>query len=222
MVYLVGGFGEQHSTAGWIAHQWMALSFMPSVGISIAITATVGKCIGMGRTDLAARRVWLGVRLAVAYMTLCGVAFVVFRRELVELFVDAHTPQDQRELIIGLGSRFLIATAAFQFFDGIAMTLSGALRGAGDTRFPGIVTVLLAWSIIVGGGLAMVNLAPGLGSLGPWIAAASYIIVLAMVILFRFLGGHWKRIRLLEHGATGAAPVPPVPGVVEPQAATTL
>jgi MATE family multidrug resistance protein len=219
MVYLVGDFGPMHSTAGWIAHQWMTLSFMPAVGLSIAITATVGKCIGMGRMDLATQRVWLGLKLAVAYMTFCGLVFLIFRRHLVGMFVDAGTSPADRELIISVGSKFLIATAAFQFFDGIAMSMSGALRGAGDTRFPGIVTLLLSWTIIVGGGLALVHFAPQLQSLGPWIAAATYIIILALVLLARFLGGHWKKIKLLDHSA-GSEPGAglPAPAAVEPEA----
>ena len=43
MVHLVSGFGPQHASAGWIAHQYMSLSFMPAVGISVACTAIVGK-----------------------------------------------------------------------------------------------------------------------------------------------------------------------------------
>lgn len=215
MVYLVGRFGTMHSTAGWIAHQWMSMSFMPSLGISVAITAVVGKCMGMGRPDMAAHRTWLGLSLAVAWMTFCGVVFVVFRHELAGLFVESDTPAAQRETIIRLASGFLIATAAFQFFDGVAMSLCGALRGAGDTRFPSLATLALSWTIIVGGGLAMVNLAPGLESLGPWIAAAAYIITLALVILGRFLSGKWRRIKLL-HTPIGVTPIAPAAAEGEP------
>lgn len=210
MVAQVGHFGPMHSTAGWIAHQWMSLSFMPTYGISVAITATVGKCMGMGRPDLAQQRAWLGLKLAVAYMTFCAVVFVVFRHQLIDMFVENDTPAADRALLISLGAQFLIATAAFQFFDGIAMSLSGALRGAGDTRWVGVVTVILAWTIIVGAGWALVYLAPGLQSLGPWIAAAAYIIVLSLAILWRFLGGKWREIRLVgnsddEHSGSQAA-----------------
>ena len=203
MVYLVGMFGSTHSTAGWIAHQYMSLSFMPTVGISVAITAMVGKCLGMGRPDLAEQRAWLGMKLAVGYMTLCAVVFVVFREQLIRGFVDRDTPPEQAAELVRLGSAFLIATAAFQFFDGIAMSLSGALRGAGDTRWPGIATVLLSWSIIVLGGWLMVTYVPRLESLGAWMAAATYIVLLSAALLVRFMSGRWKEIRLLE-GSAGA------------------
>lgn len=203
MVGLVGSFGEKHSTAGWIAHQWMSLSFMPAVGISIAVTAAVGKQMGAGRPDRAANRAWTGVALALAYMGLCGVAFVVFREPMSRLFIPDETPLEDREFVVRMAGQFLIATAAFQLFDAIAMTLSGALRGAGDTVWIGIVTVGLSWGIIVGGGFAMVHFFPKLESVGPWVAAATYICVLSLTILARFLGGKWKSMKLVEGAAVG-------------------
>ncbi|MCG3122013.1 MAG: Multidrug resistance protein NorM [Phycisphaerales bacterium] len=198
MVYLVGEFGEFHSNAGWIAHQWMSLSFMPAVGISVAITAVVGKCMGARRPDLAARRAWLGLALAAGYMATMGLLFVVFREPMVRFFISGQTPPDDARQIIEVGTSFMIAAATFQLFDGIAMSLSGALRGAGDTVWVGVVTVVLSWTVIVGGGLALVRFAPSLGSVGPWIAASAYIVLLAVVCLYRFLSGEWKHIRLVD------------------------
>lgn len=204
MVAQVGHFGPRHSTAGWIAHQWMTLSFMPAVGISIAVTAMVGKAMGMGRPDLAAARAWLGVKVSVAYMSICAVCFVAFGPWLVGVFIDPGTPPEDRDQLLRLGTNFLIAAATFQFFDGIAMSLSGALRGAGDTRWVGLVTVILSWTLIVAGGWMMVYLAPGLGSVGPWITASAYVIVLALLVLGRFMRGKWKSIKLVEGGAAVA------------------
>src|SRR5204863_7549748 len=91
MVYLVSKFGKEHATAGWIAHQYMSLSFMPAVGISVACTAVVGKYMGMGKPELAARRAWLGVRIAVVYMVTCGILMVAFRGQLIRFFIDNDT-----------------------------------------------------------------------------------------------------------------------------------
>jgi MATE family multidrug resistance protein len=198
MVYFVGHFGAQHSTAGFIAHQWMSMSFMPAVGISVAVTAMVGKCMGMGRPDLAAQRAWMGVMLSMAYMGLCGIVFVVFREQLVRLFIDKNTPPEVVEELLKLGGRFLIAAAVFQIFDGLAMALSGALRGAGDTTFVGVVTVVSSWVVIVGGGWVAITVFPQIESVGPWGAAALYIITLSGFTLWRFLAGKWKLIKLVH------------------------
>jgi MATE family multidrug resistance protein len=208
MVYLVGEFGPLHSTAGWIAHRYMSLSFMPAVGLSIAVTAVVGRCMGAGKPEEAAHRAWLGVRLALGYMGVCGVLFLIFRHALVGLFIPSSTPPADVERVVALGSGFLLAVSAFQLFDAIAMVISGALRGAGDTVWPGVATLVLSWSIIVGGGLAMTRFFPHLESLGPWIAAAVYVGSLATALLIRFVRGRWKRINLLK-GSAVAHPATP-------------
>ncbi len=204
MVHLVSQFGPHHATAGWIAHQYMSLSFMPTVGISVACTAVVGKYMGMGRPDLAARRAWLGLRVSMVYMGLCGLAFLLFRRPMIGLFLEDGADPAIAAEVIRIGSVFLVATATFQLFDAIAMVLGGSLRGAGDTIVPGVVTVVLSWALIVGGGELLVRQAPGLGSLGPWIAAAAYIIALSLFFLGRFAGGRWRSIRLI-HSAQESA-----------------
>lgn len=205
MVYLVSHFGAEHATAGWIAHQYMSLSFMPAVGISVATTAIVGKYMGMGRPDIAERRAWLAVGMATGYMGLCGMMFVVLREPLTRVFIEHGTPEAQAEELVRLGSMMLIATACFQLFDGVAMVLSGALRGAGDTVVPGVATVVASWGVIVVGGLFMVSAFPALESLGAWIAAASYIAVLCVMLVVRFVWGPWRSIRLLKPaGADGA------------------
>ncbi len=198
MVHLVSRFGEAHASAGWMAHQYMSLSFMPAVGLSVAATAIVGKYMGAKRPDIAEKRAWLAVSLAGVYMGLCGVLFVVFRRELIGFFIEDGTTPERAEELVRLGSMMLIATACFQLFDAGAMVLSGALRGAGDTVVPGVATVLASWVVIVGGGTALVTFVPRWESLGAWGAAAVYIFVLCLILLARFMGGKWKSIRLLK------------------------
>lgn len=198
MVYMVSHHGKAHASAGWITHQYMSLSFMPAVGMSVATTAIVGKYIGMGRHDLAAARYWLALRWTVAYMGLCGLAFVLFRHQLIAFFVKDGTPPEELAELVRLGSMMLIATAAFQIFDAGAMVTSGALRGAGDTVFPGVMTVIASWAIIVGGGLAIAAAVPQLESIGAWIAAAAYIIILCLILVGRFLTGKWKSIKLIK------------------------
>lgn len=197
------------NTAGWIALRYMHLSFMPAVGMSIAVTAIVGKYMGMGRPDLAAKRAWLGMRITVAYMGLCALTFVLFREQLVDVFVSdelhATDPAGARALL-RVGAGVMIAAAVFQVFDAIAITTSGALRGAGDTVWPGVVTVIVSWLCIVGVGHVLLAFVPELGSLGPWIGASAYIISLGVLFLGRFIAGRWKTIDVLGRSA-GAGPV---------------
>ncbi len=187
-----------HNTTGWIALQYMHLSFMPAVGLSIACQAMVGKAMGMKRPDIATKRAVLALKITMGYMGLCALVFVVYREQLIGVFIDDATPPDQRAKLIAIGSTVMIAAAVFQLFDALAITTSAALRGAGDTVWPGVATIVLSWTCIVGLGYGLVHFVPSLGSLGPWIGASLYIILLGTVLGVRFGQGKWKLLSLVK------------------------
>ena len=201
MTVLAGGFGSAHMTAGWAAMRFVHMSFMPAVGLSTAATSLVGKHIGEGDLARAGRSAHAAVFIAVVWMTLCAVIFVVFRNELTSVFVDDGTPQDLAAQIRRIGAEIFICAAIFQTLDAIGIVYTGALRGAGDTVFPGILTVVLSGVVIVAGGYAMVRFFPQLEATGPWIAATAYIAILGVVLAIRFERGGWKRLHLLERAA---------------------
>lgn len=209
---LVAGFGVDHNTAGWIVLRYMHLSFMPAVGISYAVTALVGKCMGMKRPDLAARRAMLGLAVTMTYMSLCALALVLFPRAMTGFFIDPSTGAAQREAIIRIGVGVMMIAAVFQLFDAMGITVIGALRGAGDTVWPGVLTIILSWTCIVGVGGLLARLRPDLGSLGPWAGAGLYIILLGLFLIVRFARGRWKTIDLLAK-APGAATSPEIADV---------
>jgi MATE family multidrug resistance protein len=141
---------------------------------------------------------YTGMKVALAYMGTCALLFLIFRERMINVFIDASTPADDRAALVRLGSGMLIATACFQLFDAVAMIVNGALRGAGDTVWPGVATIILSWTLIVGGGHFMVAYFDHLQSIGPWIAAASYIAALCIAFYLRFASGKWKSIKLVK------------------------
>ena len=218
MAGLIATFGTAHNAAGWIALRYMHISFMPAVGLSMAVTAVVGKCIGADRRDLVVKRTLLGLSIAVGYMGACALLMVLFREQLVGVFADPEylrswltkvfgtdfglepltVPADTDIAnLIDIGAKVLILAATFQIFDACAITLVAALRGAGDTIWPGVATAVLSWTFLVGFGFLLIRTRPDLGSLGPWIGASAFIITLAIALAWRFWSGKWKRIDLL-------------------------
>ncbi len=201
MSVLVGRFGEDHMTAGWAALAYMHLSFMPAVGFSVATTSLVGKYIGSGQPDIAASRAHLALLLAVGYMTICAVIFFVFRHGLISFFVAGNElPPERAHEIIAIGGKLMVCAAVFQTADAFGIVYTGALRGAGDTVWPGMVTILYSWGFIVAGGWSAAVLWPQLGSVGPWVAAAAYVIIFGLTMWWRFEAGRWRSIRLLTGG----------------------
>jgi len=212
--YLVGQFGTKHLAAANAAMRYMHVSFMPAIGVSIAATAIVGKYIGEGRAELARSRAHTALRVAMVYMGLCALAFLIFRHQMIALFVTL-SPQAAEQAteaadIVRIGGRIMICAAIFQVFDAMGIVFSGALRGAGDTLWPMVMAASLAVVMLTGGGYLMSTYWPELTSLGPYIAATAYIVVYGVVMAWRFESGAWRRIRLLE-------PRPPVPAAMAPE-----
>ncbi len=203
---LVGMFGEDHMTAGWAALGWMHLSFMPAIGFSTAVSSLVGKYIGARQPDVAVARARLGLALAVAYMTTCAIVFFLFRYDLIGWFVAGRSlAVGQADEIIAIGGKLMICAAVFQTVDAFGITYSGALRGAGDTVWPGVVTIVYSWLFIVAGGWVITVLWPQLQSVGPWIAASAYVILYGVTMSVRFEAGRWRSIQLLDREPAAAA-----------------
>ena len=198
MTVLVGHFGENHMTAGWIALKYMHLSFMPAVGFSVAVSSLVGRYIGAEDPDTAVARARLGTALAVGYMTVCGILFFALRHSLVGAFVGGDVTAEDAADIVRIGGYLLICAAVFQTIDALGILYSGALRGAGDTVWPGVIGMIYSWTLIVGLGWAIIALWPGLESIGPWIAASIFIIAFGVTMMWRFESGRWRSINLID------------------------
>ncbi|MFT3683827.1 MAG: MATE family efflux transporter [Phycisphaerales bacterium] len=160
---------------------------------------------GAGRPDLAKQRAWLGIRCAMVYMGVCAVLMLALRHQMAWLFIEHGTSEKDAATIVAVAGDIMIVAAIFQVFDGLGIVIVGVLRGAGDTLWPGVVTVVLSWACIVGCGFAMVELAPGLGAVGPWIGAGIYIVLLGLFLGTRFFSGKWATRKLLGESAAVAA-----------------
>ncbi len=215
--FAVGFFGPIHTAASTIVMRYLHVSFMPAIGVSIACTALVGRYIGQGRPDLARKRAHAGLIIAIVYMGLCGLCFLLFRRQLVGVFLRSNgemtelirqglsRPEDLSE-ILRIGSAIFLCAAAFQVFDALGIVFIGSLRGAGDTLAPMLVTLVLSWTLVVGAGLACVKYLPQLTSIGPWIVASLYVTVLGLIMAWRFESGAWRKFNLLGQPTTSCLP----------------
>jgi len=214
MTVLIGRFGDAHMAAGWITMRYMHLAFMPIAGISFAATSLVGKYIGAGMHDLAANRARTALGLSMGYMIFSGSIFIMFRHELTGLFVAAQDVEPRlAEEIIRIGGSMMIAAGVFLLADAAGIIYSASLRGAGDTVWPGLVTIAYSWLIIVLGGWLMTVLFPQIESLGPWLALAAYLVIYGITMATRFERGRWRSIRLLhdEHEAEHVGVPSPAP-----------
>ncbi|MFQ6035565.1 MAG: MATE family efflux transporter [Sedimentisphaerales bacterium] len=175
---------------------YTSFSIMPIVGIATALTAAVGKAIGQGKKNLAAKQTSVCLRVALVYMGLVGLCFVLFRDALM-----AFWSSDSRVKEIGVN--ILICAAIYQVFHAARIIYSGSLRGAGDTVWLAIISAVAATVVLGLGGVLIVKLLPSLGSLGPWIAATFSIITAGLANRWRFKSNRWMNIDLFKRRAVG-------------------
>jgi MATE family multidrug resistance protein len=186
-VGIVGSFGAMYSAAQGTVMNFIMLSFMPAVGVGTAVNAMVGRKIGEKRYDLAHAAAFAGMKLAMTYMSICGVLIFLFRHDLAWVFLR---DPDRAAVAASL----LLLAALFQAFDGLNIVFISALRGAGDVRQPTVVMMSLAWGVCVGGGIIVAYTLPGLKALGPWIMATIYICLMAFYVLWRWRSEAWKKV----------------------------
>ncbi|MDZ4860875.1 MAG: MATE family efflux transporter [Candidatus Hydrogenedentes bacterium] len=197
--YVVGGFGATALAAHNAAIQVMHISFMPALGLNHAIAPVVGQWIGRGRIDRAISRAYTATRLASVYMLIMGLVFAVFGKTLLVAAFDIESD------VATLGHQLLLFAAVFQGFDAITIVISGALRGAGDTKWQAIVMGLAAYFVFLPLAYGLAVPAGG-GALGAWLGATIYIVGLSGLFFYRFYSGKWRHISIfLEKG--GAGPV---------------
>jgi len=202
--WIMPGFGLVAMAATNIGLQLLHLSFMPAIGVGIALCSQVGFAIGQGRMHEARLRTRVALRLTVGYMGAAGVLFLLARGPLIAVF-------NSDPAVVAAGGVVLLWSAIFQVFDAMGITYMNALRGAGDTRFAAVLMAVCCWGVFIGGGLATARLLPQWGISGPWGMCTLYIVLVGVVLWWRWRGAAWQRIRLFEQGAAGPPAVPAGP-----------
>ncbi|HWN80894.1 MAG TPA: MATE family efflux transporter, partial [Candidatus Udaeobacter sp.] len=193
---IVAGLGEVQAAANQVAVSILHLSFMPGYGISVAATTLVGQYLGAGNPRAAIRSAHHALRLGVIFMCTMGAAFCLLRGTLVRAF-------NADPAVIAVGERLLVIAAIFQVFDAMNLVLSGVLRGAGDTRFPMLATIVMAWIVFLP--LAWFLSVPlGFGVVGGWAAIIAWTLGLALVLGWRFRQRKWLSMLLVKRATIPA------------------
>ena len=179
-------------TAAVAAHQIIStietFSFFPCIGFSQAASALVGQSLGMHSVARASRAGWAATGMATVWATCAGLLFVVLPGVLLSLFTNSPA-------VVAVGVGALAILGLGQPAQAVIFALGGALRGAGDTRYPLMVS-LFNW-FIVRLPLAIVFAFPlGMGLAGIWLGVTLDYFVRAALLAWRFRSGAWARVRL--------------------------
>ncbi len=175
---LVGRLGPSVTAAHQIALGLSSFSFMGVLGMGGATAVRVGRAIGAREVDGPRRAGLVGVGLVLFYMGVWCTLFLTIPGLLARLFTD-------KPEVIATAVVLLRVAAAFQLADGVQGVVSGALRGAADTRFASWANVACHWGI--GLPLALLLSHLGYGATGIWWGLCAGLCVVAAVLILRFL-----------------------------------
>jgi MATE family multidrug resistance protein len=195
-VLLVGRLGIASLAATNIAFNINTLAFMPMIGCGIAVSVLVGQYLGGDKPDHAQSVVYSGFHLTLVYMVSIAAAYVLVPDVFVAPFALRADPGEFSE-IYGYSVILLRFVAVYSVFDTMNIIFCSAIKGAGDTRYVMLITVILSVFVFV----LPVYLAVVVFELGlmvAWVFATAYITLLGFIFYFRFLGGKWKTMRVIE------------------------
>ncbi|MDX2014203.1 MAG: MATE family efflux transporter [Myxococcaceae bacterium] len=190
---VVAGLGTPAVAALNSVIQLNSVSFMPSFAIASAGAVLVGQAIGAGRKDDVPRVVAMSAGTAAVWMTAAGLLYLLIPGVLLLPFARG----DDAEAVMTFGVRMLMLSAAWQLFDASATSLAECLRGAGDTLYPLVVRLVIAWAVFVPGSWVTVRYLGG-GDVGAMVWLVIYLALLALVLFLRFRSGRWRTLELLE------------------------
>ncbi len=184
---ILGHYGTAAYAAYGIGISIVSFSLVVAFGFGIATATLVGQQLGAGDPEGAMAAGWRGLRMAIAAMVVLSALLAIYAEELAAFMIpDPETAH--------LTAIFIYVIAASQPIMAVEITLSGALRGAGDTRFPLISTIT---------GMFLGRLLPALvfvelGAPIAWIFSVTLIeyAIKAGLMLHRYRAGRWLHLKL--------------------------
>ena len=185
---MVINLGTLEYAAHKIALTAESFSFNLGLGFSVAGTALVGQHLGAKKYLDAKRTGYLNMALAIFVMTTFGFIFMLFPKFVISLFTKDTA-------IVPMASSALRIVSVAQPILAVSMVLSGALRGAGDTK--AVLYIISIGVFLVRLPLTYIFLyILHFGLNGAWIVMIIDLTYRGFACLYRFRQGKWRYIEV--------------------------
>ena len=185
---LILRFGADALAAHQIGLRVQAFAFMPGFGFAAAAAALVGQGLGRGDAREAEDEGWNAIWLGLLVMMALSLPLYLAAEPLARLFTtDAEA--------LALGELWIRAIVLAMPAIALHFGAAGALRGAGDTRWPLFVSFAGLWLVRLP--LAwLIGVELGYGMIGVWAAYIVEYYARAIVTTWRYARGAWKTMRV--------------------------
>ncbi len=208
MVLIFHTHGLVTATAATIMLNWDLVSFVPLVGLEIAVTSMVGRFMGADKPDIAHKAVMAGLKIGCVYSAVIFVLFVGFPQTLIGIF-QPSVPSDVFNQAFPTALFMLRVASLYVLVEAMLIVFIGALRGAGDTFWAMSISVGIHWVMV--GGLFIALRGLHLSAEFGWSFVVMIFILLFFLVYLRYRTGQWRSIKVVEQ-----TPGPLVPESVHP------
>lgn len=187
---IIARYGTTAYAAYGIGISLVSFSIVIGFGFGIATATLVGQQLGAGKPEQAIATTWRSLRMAMVAMVILSGLLIIFARDMAGFMID--DPEVVRLTVV-----FIYVIALCQPMMACEFTLAGALRGAGDTRFPLIAT----FCGIILGRLLPALLFVNLGLSVYWLFGVMLFdyCIKATLLLRRFTSRKWLNIALNDN-----------------------
>ena len=193
-VFVTGKVGDLAFAVSNAAFSVNYLLIAPIEGFSIGASTLVGQLQGARDEKGALRAGYRVTLLAESYILVASIAILVFYKPILSLFATDAAAFDP-VAFTSLGFTLFVLMVAWQFFDGADVVLSGALKGAGDTRFVMVWMLVCAFAIWLPLVFLVYRFHPTMPAL--WATMIAYVGVICAGTFLRWQFGPWRKIKLV-------------------------
>jgi len=186
-------YGIAEGAAATIVFNWDILSFIPMIGLHVAVISLIGRFVGARDMARANEVMTAAFSIALAYSAVLAVVYITCRFPLVEVFAP---PSGDFSAVRELAPFMMIGLSTYVMADAIILVSGGVLRGAGDTRWLMVASVSLHWAMLVAQFLIIrvFELNPRVS----WMAFVMLVFAIALVYALRLKSGRWRDPDKLE------------------------
>lgn len=185
---IVASLGDIAYATHMVCMNIQSLTFMSGMAFQNSATTLMGQSLGRRRLDMADNYTRMTRNISFWISCVIGVILALFGGQIVNIYNS--TPE-----IVEMGGKLLAIVAITQPFQSSQFVTTGALRGAGDTKYPAVVIficTLIVRSVL--GYIFVVQLDMGL--IGAWFAIVVDQLLKTAMIFARYNTGKWRFFKL--------------------------
>ena len=187
--FLVNSYGTSAMAAFGAGLRIENFISLPIMNLGSAVSTFVAQNIGAGENERVKKGIRESIKMTLVLAVTVIALILLFRENLNALF---NTDKD----VIKIGSSYLFIIGPFFLFIGTSFVLSSAMKGAGDSMFALISSIVSLW---LGRLPASYMLSKFFGTDGIWMGIPFGWTLGLIVTVIYYKKGHWKTKAIVNH-----------------------